>query len=202
MIILLGGTCYGKDTIAKELQSNHFQYQRILELSTREQREGEKNGKDYWFNSTSNFLEKYKNGELAGVMKFERVENNEVHEVYYGTRVKDIMTCPNESVITTNAGAARKLKEFMQLHNKPVFVVLLSVKEEEQLRRLRLRGDEEAEIQKRMKTDKKALEDAMTFADIVVDNSYASPGCIATEIVYAYNKFISNGPSAEASVLS
>lgn len=51
LLVITGGTCTGKDTVVKELLSTG-KFTRLLSHTTRPMREGEQEGKDYFFHST------------------------------------------------------------------------------------------------------------------------------------------------------
>ena len=54
MIVLVGESASGKSTIQNELV-DYFGYEKIVTFTTRPQRKGEENGKDYYFVSDSEF---------------------------------------------------------------------------------------------------------------------------------------------------
>lgn len=51
LLVITGGTCTGKDTLVKELL-NTGKFKRLLSHTTRPMREGEQEGKDYFFHNT------------------------------------------------------------------------------------------------------------------------------------------------------
>lgn len=192
MIVLVGGTASGKTTLAKYLRASK-QYVHVLEQTTRTMRDGEQNGKDYWFVDNTSYLHQVVNNELIGNLEFYRVQNGTATAVYYGTRKKDIEDAGLQSVLVTNADAAKQIKLYDKEngHKYKVFVVHVKIDELEQRRRLAARGDEPAEIEKRIKSDAKALVDINTYADYAVNN-ISSVGCIAEEILQAYKLYLSS----------
>lgn len=191
MLILIGNTSCGKTTLAKLLKKEE-RYEHILELTTRNMREGEQNGKDYWFTTEANYREQDEAGELIGSMQFTRYQNDEYQHVYYGTRKAHVEAAGDKAVLVTNAGAAKKIKEYNDMHGNPykIFIVHVKIDTEEQRRRLTLRGDNPLEIEKRIKSDAEALADVDTYATYTVDNSFSSPGCVCEEIKWAYEKYL------------
>ncbi|MEJ6400570.1 guanylate kinase [Nicoliella lavandulae] len=78
LIVLSGPSGVGKGTVRKALFNEpdvDFQYS--ISMTTRQPREGEQNGVDYFFVSKEEFEEKIKNGEMLEYAKY--VDN------YYGT---------------------------------------------------------------------------------------------------------------------
>lgn len=191
MIVLVGSTSCGKTTLAKYLKSAEG-FVHVLEQTTRTMRPGEVNGEDYWYVDDENYDFQYMNDELVGSMTFSRYQNGENQRVRYGTRKSQIELAGSKSVLVTNPGAAKLIKDYNK-HNKgqyEIFIVYVKIDEEEQRRRLAARNDDPNEITKRIKTDTEALAGFEDFADYVVDNSYSSPGCVAEEIKQAYMKFL------------
>ncbi len=76
-IILSAPSGCGKTTIAKELVTQIPHLQRVVTCTTREKREGEQDGKDYFFLSEEMFQNKIKSQEF--------LEWAKVHQHYYGT---------------------------------------------------------------------------------------------------------------------
>ncbi len=192
MIVLIGGTSCGKTTLAKYLRQN-YRYNHVLEQTTRDMREGEKHGEDYWFNSVSNYVRQSMRDELVGALEFRRYQGGDFTPVYYGTRKDHIINAGEKSVLVTNAGAAKLIKEYNKANDNifKIFVIHVKVDEVEQRRRLAARGDSTEEIDKRTASDAEALADVDTYANYTVDNSYSSPGCICEEIVQAYERYLS-----------
>lgn len=191
MIVLIGGTSSGKTTLAKYLRQNH-RYNHVLEQTTRDMREGEKQGEDYWFNSMSSYVQQSMKDELVGALEFRRYQGGEFTPVYYGTRKDHIINAGEKSVLVTNAGAAKLIKQYNEENNNifKIFVVHVKINPDEQRRRLAARGDSPAEIEKRTASDAEALTDVSTYADYTVDNSFSSPGCVCEEIVQAYERYL------------
>lgn len=81
LIVLSGPSGVGKGTVRKALFNEpdvDFQYS--ISMTTRKPREGEVNGKDYFFVSKEEFEENIKNGDMLEYAKY--VDN------YYGTPLK------------------------------------------------------------------------------------------------------------------
>ena len=56
MVYLMGKSSTGKDTVYRELlKSNHFSFQKIVLYTTRPIRDGEKNGREYFFTDEDGF---------------------------------------------------------------------------------------------------------------------------------------------------
>lgn len=196
MLVIIGPTCSGKDTIANKLTSN-FDYVRILEYTTRQKRATEQTGKDYWFTSDESFKYMYERGELVGVREFNRYQNGENVTVYYGTS-KSALKNSAQNILTTNIGAAKLLKAYAKEQHLPLFIVGIEVSPDEQQLRLSARGDEPAEIAKRIATDAVAYSELYEVADLVINNSTSSTDdtCVidmlAAQIDTSYAEWMKN----------
>lgn len=73
---IMGKFASGKTTVAKLLE-NTYDLKRVVTCTTRNKREKEREGVDYFFLSDSEFESKVKNGELAAVNRIEQYENVE-----------------------------------------------------------------------------------------------------------------------------
>lgn len=82
ILILSGPSGCGKSTLLKEVYKNIDDYYFSISTTTRDPREGEKDGVDYFFVSKEEFQEDIKAGQF--------LEWAEVHGNYYGTSLKPI----------------------------------------------------------------------------------------------------------------
>ena len=82
ILILSGPSGCGKSTLLKEVYKNIDHYYFSISTTTRNPREGEKEGVDYHFVSKEEFQEDIKKGDF--------LEWAEVHGNYYGTSLKPI----------------------------------------------------------------------------------------------------------------
>ncbi len=82
ILILSGPSGCGKSTLLKKVYENIEDYYFSISTTTREPREGERNGVDYFFVRKEDFEEDIKNGQF--------LEWAEVHGNYYGTSLKPI----------------------------------------------------------------------------------------------------------------
>lgn len=82
ILILSGPSGCGKSTLLKEVYKNIEDYYFSISTTTRQPREGEKDGVDYFFVKKEEFQEDIKSGHF--------LEWAEVHGNYYGTSLKPI----------------------------------------------------------------------------------------------------------------
>ncbi|MCP4970370.1 MAG: guanylate kinase [Arcobacter sp.] len=88
ILILSGPSGCGKSTLLKNVYKNISDYYFSISTTTREPRDGEKDGVDYFFVSKNEFEEDIKNGQF--------LEWAEVHGNYYGTSLKPIKKALNK----------------------------------------------------------------------------------------------------------
>ena len=114
IICLLGASSSGKSTIEHEL-ANHHGYEKIISHTTRFPREGEVNGRDYWFTDNHTFKEVLDRGLFA---EYDEYSQNRL----YGTLKSDYSEGNKVVVLTPNG--LRQLKENCNTDN--VFSVLVA----------------------------------------------------------------------------
>lgn len=176
MLAILGGTASGKDTIVQKL-INDYGYKHIVAYTTRPMREGEKQDINYHFISEQDFLDKVNSNFFAEYRKYETV-----HGVwYYGTAIKDMDSSDLKTVAILTPSSYLEIKN--NLNN--VFGVYMYCSDETRVERLKKRGDNPKEIQRRLDMDKEDFSNVFTITDISVINDN---GVNISELV----KFISN----------
>lgn len=120
ILILCGPTASGKTTAQKEL-CEEYGFNRVVSYTTREPREGEKFGVDYYFVTEDKFVNMIVNKEFVESTVY---SGNR----YYGTSIdsiKDAATKDYVAVMTPSG--ARRVKKYAAEHNIPCVVVLLDI---------------------------------------------------------------------------
>ncbi len=143
LIILSSASGAGKTTIAKKLAQKDPRFILSVSYTTRASREGEKEGKDYFFVNEDEFEQMIKEGKF--------VEWEKVHSEFYGTSrdfVEKNLTFGKDVVLVIDVKGAKRVKE---KYPDSVFIFILPPSMEELKRRLQDRGTEsEEEIEKRI----------------------------------------------------
>ena len=150
--ILVGRTCSGKTSIAKELEK--LGVKRIITYTTRPPRSGEVNGVDYYFISEKEFEDKRKDGFFAEVTYYRGTNGN---NYYYGSALDDYIS-DEDKVIVLNPYGVKNLRD-KGLNTKVIFI---SCSDYIIFKRSRSRGDSKEVIEKRLERDKR---DFNWFAD-------------------------------------
>ena len=64
LVVLSGPSGSGKDTVLEKLKESDFSFDKTISATTRDMRDGEKDGVDYYFIDKNTFEEKIKNQEF------------------------------------------------------------------------------------------------------------------------------------------
>ncbi len=178
MLLLVGKSCSGKTTIAKELKK--LGLKEAISYTTRPPRKGEGDGISYHFITKEEFLEKEDHGFFAETTSY-NVASGETW--YYGSAVEDLT---NDKVAIVNPDGLRQIRKISSL-NPIAFYIMAD--EETIWNRLRQRGDDAVEARRRLNADD------IDFIDINKDIDFAfrndlglKPELLAEMILYTYKK--------------
>lgn len=163
LIVLSGPSGVGKGTVrAAVFANNQFQYVYSVSATTRAQRPGEVDGKDYYFVSREEFETMIQNEDLLEYAEY--VGN------YYGTPIQKIeenLAAGHDVFLEIEVQGAMKVRERMP---EGIFIFLAPPNLEELESRITGRGTDAAHvIQERMATAKEEIE-LMQHYDYVVVN--------------------------------
>lgn len=163
LFIISGPAGSGKTTLCHRLLSEFQNLRRAVTVTTRKPRDGEKDGRDYYFYGKEAFAESRERGEF--------LEWALVHGRAYGTLASEVIRHFEEGedvLLSIDYQGMRQVRE-----NAPrcdwlrgrVVTVFISPPSLDELRdRLRRRGtDDEAEIERRIETAKEEIEAAPEF---------------------------------------
>ena len=125
IIVLLGASGSGKSTIENELATHHG-FEKIISYTTRKPRNGEVNGKDYYFTNNDTFEEMIKDGVLAeydeysqgrlyGTLKTDYADGNKVVVLTPNGLRHLKQSCPNDNIFTVlvNASLGTRVKRYI-----------------------------------------------------------------------------------------
>ena len=138
LTVLSGFSGSGKGTIMKELLSRHQGYALSVSATTRQPREGEVHGREYFFVSQERFQEMIRQGELLEYAQY--VDN------YYGTPrsyVLEQLEQGKDVILEIEIQGARKIR---QQFPDALLVFVTPPSAQELLRRLSGRGTETEEV--------------------------------------------------------
>jgi guanylate kinase len=147
-VVLVGGMCSGKTTLAKELEKRGFR--RIVTYTTRPKRRGEVDGVDYYFITEEEFRQKF----IAGFFAESTVYNSANGYFLYGSAKEDYNSEDN-TVIVLNPQGVINLTEL-------AFIVYLDLRESVLMDRALERGNSLLDIARRLNDDKLYFEEMLS----------------------------------------
>ena len=155
----------GKTTLVRELlKKSELNLSFSISATTRNKRQGEINGKDYFFKSKSDFKELIKNNQF---LEFEEV----YEDVFYGSLKKEVNKLLETSnvIFDIDVIGGIKLKKFFQHDALAVFVKPPSI--EELRKRLVYRASDSLEsINSRVEKAEKEIESESSFDVTIINN--------------------------------
>lgn len=125
IIVLLGASGSGKSTIENEL-ATHYSFEKIISYTTRQPRDGEENGKDYYFTDNNTFAgmintnilaeyDEYSQGRLYGTLKSDYLDGNKVVVLTPNGLRQLKQTCKKDNIFTVlvNASLGARVKRYI-----------------------------------------------------------------------------------------
>lgn len=162
IMTLTGRSGSGKSTIERELVARGLK--RAISHTTRNPREGETNGDNYYFITKEEMLKMKDNGELA--------EFTEYNGNYYGVSYDELN---HSNILVIEPYGLRYLKE----NSKDLIIksIFIDVDEEELRRRMLTRGDSEESVEKRIEVDRERFDKNSDLYDFIVVNRDLNTVC-------------------------
>lgn len=162
MLIIIGKTCSGKDTIINELVQK-YHYNKIFTYTTRPKREGENS--TYKFISNEEFRDKINDGFFMEYKTYE--SKNGVWQ--YGSRKRDLCNADDKSVvILTPAGYKDFLHELPKKMHKSIYIY---VNNQTIKNRSIKRKDDKLEAERRLRHDNEAFKGTENIVNKIVYNN-------------------------------
>lgn len=162
MLIILGKTASGKDTIVNELVSKHG-FKKLVTYTTRPKRKKEIPEATYHYISEQEFLEKAQQGFFAEY----KVYKTEEGIWYYGSAIQDYTNTDEKCVIIlTPSGLKDILKLKIEFSSIYLYANNLTIKE-----RLVKRGDKKEEAERRLKQDNIDFKGVENMVDKIIYNN-------------------------------
>lgn len=178
MLVLVGKTCSGKNTV-RDILVNDFAMDPVITHTTRPPREGEENYVDYIFINDKHFHILEKEGWFAEITKYNVASGD---TWYYASATSDYEDSDNKVIILNPDG----LKQIRKL-GYPVFAVELTAPDIAE--RLRKRGDNPKEAQRRILADEEDFKGINEFINGKFIN-YGNPYYTAKKVYDAYQYWI------------
>ena len=152
ILILMGGTASGKDTVQKELVN--YKFDKIVTYTTRPPRENEKDKLDYNFISKDTF---------DSIKDYFFAETNVYHtkfgDWWYGSPINEYINAASKKSVILTPNGVRQVVSLLEKYNKKCVIFYLYAPEEVVRKRLSQRKDDEEEVNRRIEADKKDFSD-------------------------------------------
>ena len=166
IVVLSGPTASGKTTIVNRLmQETPVKLIKAISATTRPRRQGEVDGKDYYFLTTEEFEKRQENNEF--------LECEQVHGLgyWYGTLKSEVDRAAKQGgwpfLEIDVQGTLKLKKQFPQT----ITLFVRTSSDEEYEKRIRNRGTESEEvIEKRLATIRKELEQAQYYSHVIIND--------------------------------
>lgn len=178
LVLFSGPSGVGKDTVLDVVFSKDNTIQKSISLTTRDIRENEVDGKDYFFIDADTFKELIDNGE---VLEFAQYGKN-----LYGTPKAPIDKWLSEGKTVILKIEVQGAKQIKKLYPDAVGIFVLPPSMDELEKRLRSRGTEnEDDIQKRLEIAKNEVEKSVDYDFVVVNDDLESASNDVLKIINA-----------------
>jgi len=176
MIVLSGASASGKTEAAKMLMAK-YGIARAITTTTRQKRNREVDGRDYFFVSKEKFEQMIKEGAF--------IEHTIYNGNYYGSTKNQI--ADNRSLVIDLEG----LKTYSQSKDKRIVTFFLSSSEELCFKRMIDRGDDEEEAKRRIDNDRKIFAtNCIPKVDYIIDSEHKTIEEVADEVYALYMEHI------------
>lgn len=165
MIIIMGKTASGKDTICNRLKKHG--YDKLISYTTRPMRKNESEENPYHFITRSQFRRLIEQGFFLEYRTYETTEGI----WYYGTSVQSYIEADNNTIVVLTPSGYINLCAALKVKPKCIYIKsdVESIKQ-----RLIKRGDNLEEAKRRIETDARDFINAEELADFVVENNWNS----------------------------
>ena len=164
LIIISGTTCAGKGTVVQELLKRNGNLEVSTSYTSREKRDGEVDGKDYFFVTDQEFENMIKNDEF---LEYAKVQYGK----YYGTskkEVKKLLEKGKDVILEIDAQGAQQIKK---LFPETILIFIMAPSMSEVKRRIKARGKESNEqIIERFKTAYNEINEIHKYNYVVVND--------------------------------
>lgn len=178
IIAICGKSAAGKDTLLQQIIKQHQDLHEIVSCTTRPPREGEVNGKNYFFLTLNQFLTKTLNGEM--------LEATEFRDWLYGTSLEGV----EQDKINVGVFNPAGIRNLMRNENVQLFVVQVQASNKVRLMRSLNReiNPDVDEIVRRYLADKKDFEDFSNSYE--PEYIFDSEGIGAQELIDTANEIV------------
>ena len=164
LIIISGTTCAGKDTVVKSLLKKNSNITKSISYTSRPIRNGEKNGKDYYFVDKEEFERKIENDDF---LEYACVQ----YGAYYGTPKQEVIDLLNQGkdvILVIDVQGAQIIKE---KYPETLLIFIMAPSMKEVKKRIIARGGEtKTQIIERFKVAYNEINEVNKYNYVVVND--------------------------------
>ena len=164
ILIIIGRTCSGKDTVVNKLVKEQG-FKKLITYTSRPKRKGEKNGITYHYILENEFKQKINEGFFAEWKTY----NTEFGIWYYGTALADFGKADDKTVIILTPDGYRDVKYKLPANSKAIYIYANNATIK---KRLIKRGDDEKEAQRRLEHDIEDFKGIENEVDKIIYNNF------------------------------
>jgi guanylate kinase len=167
IIVVTAPSGAGKSTVVRKLTAQRKDLAFSISCTTREKREGEENGKDYYFISVADFQERIQRGEF--------IEYQEVYAgQFYGTLKSEVERIWSQRKIALFDVDVKGAENIKKAYGNDALVIFIAPPDKDTLvRRLTNRNTESKEsLKKRIKKAEEELSYATKFDKVVPNHDF------------------------------
>jgi len=165
LIVISGPSGVGKDSVVQRMKEREFPFHFVVTATTREKRESETHGKDYWFVSKDEFARMIEQDEL--------IEYAIVYGDYKGIpkwQVREALASGKDVVMRLDVQGAETVR---RLAPEALLIFITCESEEELVRRLRARKTESSDsLALRIATARKELQRIEAFDYVIINRDF------------------------------
>ncbi len=165
LIIISGTTCAGKGTVVKKLIERNENLKVSISYTSREKRDGEIDGKDYYFVTSEEFEKKIQEGAF---LEYAKVQYGK----YYGTpkkEVQELLDHGYDVILEIDVQGAQQIKEMFP---QTILIFIMAPSMNEVKKRIKARGKETKEqILERFKVAYNELNEIPKYNYVVVNDN-------------------------------
>ncbi len=165
LIVISGPSGVGKDTVVQRMKERGFPFHFVVTATTRERRENEVHGRDYWFVSKAEFARMIEENEL--------IEYAIVYGDYKGipkAQVREALESGKDVIMRLDVQGAETVRK---LAPEALLIFLTCESEDELEQRLRERKTETADsLSLRIATARKELQRLDAFDYVIVNQEF------------------------------
>lgn len=186
MIVLLGKTASGKDTILNELVKK-YNYRKMITYTTRPMRKGEIQDKTYHFISGEEFLKKKEEGFFLECNEFDTADG-----IWkYGSAKEDYLNATDDTIIILTPSGLSALKVYIARQKVDIDIVSIYIYANNKTisNRLKKRGDKKEEADRRIKADNVDFKNVVDMADKIFYNNDTNDLDEVVKKVHEYTKY-------------